>query len=74
MGHTCSYGELAQRLGTSPRAVGAWCAHNPLPLRFPCHRVRSKNSLGGFLAGEPWKRWLLDFERSAFAHRGERPD
>lgn len=38
-GTTQSYGAIADRLSTSPRAVGAACAANPLPILIPCHRV-----------------------------------
>ena len=48
-GETRSYGELADDLDTSPRAVGGGCARNPIPLVVPCHRVlRSDGSVGGF--------------------------
>jgi methylated-DNA-[protein]-cysteine S-methyltransferase len=38
-GATWSYGELARRLRTSPRAVGNACRANPIPIVIPCHRV-----------------------------------
>ncbi|MDR0529735.1 MAG: methylated-DNA--[protein]-cysteine S-methyltransferase [Zoogloeaceae bacterium] len=64
-GKTRSYGEIAQMLNTSARAVGNACAANPLPIVVPCHRVlTSKGALGGFSgARSGWlleiKRWLL---------------
>lgn len=60
-----SYGQLAARLGTSPRAVGRACASNPVPLVVPCHRVLASNGkLGGYSlgAGLKHKRWLLRHE------------
>ena len=73
-GHPLSYGELAQRLGSAPRAVGQACGANPLPIVVPCHRVVAKNGLGGFMnhsAGDPLaiKRWLLHHERSDHGHK-----
>lgn len=66
-GRTATYGELAARLGSAPRAVGQACGANPFPLIVPCHRVTSAAGLGGFAnAREGWllelKRWLLAFE------------
>ena len=66
-GECVEYGELAQRIGRPrrARAVGQACKANPLPLFIPCHRVVPKNgALGGFSAGLPWKRLLLERERS----------
>jgi methylated-DNA-[protein]-cysteine S-methyltransferase len=43
-GQTCSYGEIARKLGLGPegaRAVGAALGSNPWPLIVPCHRVVS---------------------------------
>lgn len=47
-GQVASYGELSRRLGSSPRAVGAACRANPLPLVVPCHRVVAARGAGGF--------------------------
>ena len=68
-GQTVSYGELALRLGSAPRAVGQACGANPVPIVVPCHRVVAKNGLGGFMnysGGEPLaiKRWLLHHEQA----------
>ncbi len=67
-GQVLTYGELAQRLHTSARAVGGACRRNPLPLIVPCHRVVAKTGLGGFMgvaAGGPVsiKQWLLGHEQ-----------
>jgi len=63
-GETISYGELAKRLGSAPRAVGQSLGANPLPIIIPCHRVLAKEGIGGFACGLDWKRKLLAFERS----------
>ena len=70
-GQTMSYGEIATRLGSSPRAVGQACGANPIPLIVPCHRVIARAGLGGFAhsyEGFPLtvKRWLLDHEHASW--------
>lgn len=47
-GETRTYGELAARLKTSPRAVGNACRRNPIPIVIPCHRVVAAGGLGGY--------------------------
>lgn len=66
-GQTVTYGELARHLRTSPRAVGAGCRANPLPLIFPCHRVVAAKNSGGYCghsqgAVTELKQWLLTQE------------
>ncbi len=65
-GETLSYGALARRLGSSPRAIGQLCARNPFPILVPCHRVLGAGgALGAYSAGEgpKTKSWLLEHER-----------
>ena len=63
-----SYGELARRLRSGPRAVGQACGANPYPLVVPCHRViAAGGGLGGFARNGGGfllqvKRWLLTHE------------
>jgi methylated-DNA-[protein]-cysteine S-methyltransferase len=72
VGESRTYGELARRLHTAPRAVGGACGANPIALVIPCHRVvGSQGSLGGFMGvtdGNPIaiKRWLLEHEGYRF--------
>ena len=64
-GSTCSYGDLARRIGKAAavRAVGAANGRNPLPIVLPCHRViGSDGSLTGFGGGLPLKQFLLEHE------------
>ncbi|MGB5277814.1 MAG: MGMT family protein [Gammaproteobacteria bacterium] len=66
-GKVITYGQLAQKLDTSARAVGNACRKNPIPLVIPCHRVVSSNGIGGY-AGDTQgglvqvKSWLLTHE------------
>jgi methylated-DNA-[protein]-cysteine S-methyltransferase len=62
-----TYGALAQRLGSAPRAVGGACRANPWPILVPCHRVVAAHSLGGYTGATAgyWleiKAWLLRHE------------
>lgn len=71
-GTTLTYGDVAKRLRSAPRAVGQACGANPYPLAMPCHRVVStskglNNGLGGFAHDTGGllleiKRWLLNHE------------
>lgn len=67
LGEIRTYGEIASKLNTSPRAVGNACRQNPIQIIIPCHRVVSAKGIGGY-AGETGgrqlkiKRWLLMHE------------
>ncbi|MDE3083648.1 MAG: methylated-DNA--[protein]-cysteine S-methyltransferase [Verrucomicrobiota bacterium] len=62
-GETRSYGDLARRLGSSPRAIGRAVGANPVCIIVPCHRVIGANgSLTGFAFGQEIKRRLLELE------------
>ena len=67
----CTYGELAKKLSTSPRAIGNACRSNPVPIVVPCHRVVSAKGAGGYCGTSDAdsfelkiKNWLLDHEKS----------
>jgi len=63
---TASYGELARRLDSGPRAIGQLCARNPFPIVVPCHRVLGAGgALGSYSSGDgpATKQWLLDHEQ-----------
>jgi methylated-DNA-[protein]-cysteine S-methyltransferase len=67
-GKPWTYGELSQRIASSPRAVGTACGHNPIVIVIPCHRIVAANGqLGGFMGGKlddplSIKKWLLRHE------------
>jgi methylated-DNA-[protein]-cysteine S-methyltransferase len=60
-----SYAAVAAAIGhpRAVRAVGTACAHNPLPVVIPCHRVvRSDGTTGQYIGGPVAKSTLLDLE------------
>ena len=64
-GTTCSYRDIAERLGTpmGSRAVGGAVGANPIPVIIPCHRIVSATgALTGFSGGLRNKRILLGYE------------
>jgi methylated-DNA-[protein]-cysteine S-methyltransferase len=66
-GKTMTYGEVAERIRSAPRAVGGACGDNQIPLIIPCHRIVARNGIGGFMhtTGDielGIKRWLLAHE------------
>lgn len=69
LGETRSYGEVAEVLNSSARAVGNACRANPFPIIVPCHRIVAKKGIGGF-SGQRCgnqiavKTWLLAHEKN----------
>jgi len=66
VGATRSYAEIAASLKqpTATRAVAQACAHNPVAMIIPCHRVVRKNGeLGGYRWGIERKQALLEREQ-----------
>ena len=64
-GATCSYEEVARRVGRprAARAVARACAQNPAALAIPCHRVVRKDGRpAGYRWGVEHRRALLDLE------------
>ena len=64
-GETMTYGEIADRVGSSggAQAVGQAVGANPIVIVIPCHRVLpSSGGIGGFSGGVEKKKWLLDRE------------
>ncbi|WP_193043178.1 methylated-DNA--[protein]-cysteine S-methyltransferase [Mycolicibacterium baixiangningiae] len=64
-GDRASYAAVAAAVGNprAVRAVGSACAHNPLPVVIPCHRVvRSDGTAGQYVGGAAAKAALLRLE------------
>ena len=65
-GEVITYGELARRQNTSPRAIGGAVGRNPVSLIVPCHRVIGAGGrLTGYAGGLDLKARLLELERTA---------
>ncbi len=67
-GETWTYGQLAKKLQTSPRAVGQACRSNPLPIIVPCHRIVAAHDLGGYAGKTDGK--LMDVKKWLLRHEG----
>lgn len=66
-GTTCSYSELAEKIGRprAVRAVGTANGANPISIIVPCHRVIGSNgTLTGYAGGIERKQLLLELEGS----------
>ena len=62
-GKITTYGIIAKKLKTSPRAVGGALKRNEHPIVIPCHRViKSDGSLGGYTSEKYRKDDLLKKE------------
>jgi methylated-DNA-[protein]-cysteine S-methyltransferase len=67
-GTVLTYGEVAHKIRSAPRAVGQACGANWYPLIIPCHRVTAAGGIGGFARHDGGfhqgvKRWLLRHEQ-----------
>lgn len=70
-GQVETYGTVAKRVHSGPRAIGGACGANPYPLVVPCHRVVSASGIGGFggVGGTGTSAdYLLDIKRWLLAH------
>lgn len=62
-GKVTTYGIIARKLKSSPRAVGGALKRNEHPIVIPCHRVvKSDGSLGGYTSEKYRKDSLLENE------------
>lgn len=62
-GQTKTYGQIAKKLNTSPRAIGQALKKNTNP-KIPCHRIIGKNNLGGYNLGVKEKKRKLIQEKA----------
>lgn len=65
-GQTCSYKDIAVKIGkpNASRAVGQANNKNPLSIFVPCHRViGALGNLVGYGGGLNRKEWLLEMEK-----------
>ena len=64
-GQVRTYSDIAIAIGkpNAGRAVGMALRDNPILLIVPCHRVISKNGVGGFRLGSAIKMGLIELEQ-----------
>ena len=64
-GQTLTYGEMAHKIDSGPRAIGGACGRNPIPIIIPCHRILAAGGkMGGYsgLSELDTKQFLLRLE------------
>lgn len=71
-GQAETYGALAHKLASGPRAIAAACRANAFPIIIPCHRVVAATGLGGY-SGQT-NGPMLDIKRWLLKHEGYRLD
>jgi methylated-DNA-[protein]-cysteine S-methyltransferase len=69
-GEVLTYGDVAKRICSAPRAVGQACGANWFPLVIPCHRVTASGGLGGFSNHDDETGFHLGVKRWLLAHEG----
>lgn len=63
--NTATYGEIAEKLKSGPRAVASAIAKNKILIIIPCHRVvRKDKTPSGYAGGIENKEFLLNLEIS----------
>jgi methylated-DNA-[protein]-cysteine S-methyltransferase len=73
-GSVLTYGQVARRIGSAPRAVGQACGANWFPLVIPCHRVTASGGLGGFANHDDAQGFHIGIKRWLLAHEGAEPE
>lgn len=68
-GTVATYGQIARRIGSAPRAVGQACGANWFSLVIRCHRVVAGGGIGGF-ANHDGDGYYLKVKRWLLAHEG----
>ncbi|MDY7580058.1 methylated-DNA--[protein]-cysteine S-methyltransferase [Herbaspirillum sp. RTI4] len=69
-GQVLTYGDIARRVQSAPRAVGQACGANWFPIIIPCHRVTAAGGLGGFAHQSDEAGFHLGVKRWLLAHEG----
>ncbi len=69
-GEVLTYGEVAKRIRSAPRAVGQACGANWYPIVIPCHRVTATGGLGGFAHHDDETGFHLNVKRWLLRHEG----
>lgn len=72
VGQTDSYGQLARNLLSGAQAVGQACRRNPVPVVVPCHRIVSRQGLGGYVGEVSGEK--MQIKKALLIHEGYRID
>jgi methylated-DNA-[protein]-cysteine S-methyltransferase len=67
-GATDTYGQLASRLSSGAQAVGQACRRNPVPVVVPCHRIVSRQGMGGYVGEVDGEK--MNIKKALLAHEG----
>jgi methylated-DNA-[protein]-cysteine S-methyltransferase len=68
VGQTDTYGHLAHDLNSGAQAVGQACRRNPVPVVVPCHRIVSRQGLGGYAGEVDGEKMRI--KKALLAHEG----
>ncbi len=63
-----TYGQLASRLSSGAQAVGQACRRNPVPVVVPCHRIVSRQGMGGYAGETDGEKMRI--KKALLAHEG----
>lgn len=69
-GQVLTYGQIAKRIQSAPRAVGQACGANWFPLVIPCHRITASGGIGGFAGHDDEHGFHLGVKHWLLAHEG----
>ena len=67
-GTTDTYGQLAHQLNSAAQAVGQACRRNPVPVVVPCHRIISRQGMGGYAGETDGEK--MQIKKALLAHEG----
>lgn len=67
-GTTDTYGQMAHQLSSGAQAVGQACRRNPVPVVVPCHRIVSRQGMGGYVGEIDGEKMAI--KRALLAHEG----
>lgn len=67
-GQADTYGHLAHQLQSGAQAVGQACRRNPVPVVIPCHRIISRQGMGGYAGEVDGEK--MQIKKALLAHEG----
>lgn len=67
-GTTDTYGQLANLLSSGAQAIGQACRRNPVPVVLPCHRIVSRQGVGGYFGEVDGEKMII--KKALLTHEG----